>query len=71
MGPQALQLNGRDGRKKLKRIQKISSTGEDMSITEASTSRFVTAGGVKIHYNEAGSGPALVLIHGGGPGASG
>ena len=42
-----------------------------MSITEESTSRFVTAGGVKIHYNEAGSGPVLVLIHGGGPGASG
>jgi pimeloyl-ACP methyl ester carboxylesterase len=42
-----------------------------MSITEAGTSRFVTVGGVKIHYNEAGSGPALVLIHGGGPGASG
>lgn len=42
-----------------------------MSITEESTSRFVTVGGVQIHYNEAGSGPALVLIHGGGPGASG
>ncbi len=42
-----------------------------MSITEEGTSRFVTVKGVRIHYNEAGTGPVLVLIHGGGPGASG
>lgn len=42
-----------------------------MSITEDSASRFATVDGVKIHYSEAGDGPALVLIHGGGPGASG
>jgi pimeloyl-ACP methyl ester carboxylesterase len=40
------------------------------TITEAATSRFVDAGKIRIHYNEAGSGEPLVLIHGGGPGAS-
>ncbi|MBV9121597.1 MAG: alpha/beta fold hydrolase [Chloroflexi bacterium] len=39
--------------------------------TEESTSKFVQAGEVKIHYHEAGSGPVVVLIHGGGPGATG
>ena len=29
-----------------------------------------TIGGVKIHYNEAGSGHALICFHGGGPGAN-
>ncbi|WP_353190775.1 2-hydroxy-6-oxo-6-phenylhexa-2,4-dienoate hydrolase [Pandoraea pnomenusa] len=45
-------------------------------LTEAATSRFATieAPGLaqfKIHYNDAGSGPAVVMLHGGGPGASG
>ncbi len=40
-------------------------------ITEQSTSRFVTVDGVKMHYNEAGEGPVLVLLHGSGPGAYG
>src|SRR6476661_2545400 len=41
-------------------------------LTEESTSRFFTnREGVKVHYNEAGSGPTLVMIHGGGPGATG
>lgn len=34
-------------------------------------SRFVDTGGTRIHYREAGDGPPLILIHGGGPGASG
>jgi len=42
-----------------------------MAHTEASTSKFVQAGKVRVHYNEAGSGDPLVLIHGGGPGATG
>lgn len=42
-----------------------------MAITEADTSKFVQAGKVRVHYNEAGSGDPLVLIHGGGPGATG
>lgn len=34
-------------------------------------SRFVAFDGLNIHYHEAGAGPALIFIHGGGPGASG
>lgn len=33
-------------------------------------SKFVTVEGVKIHYQEAGSGDPLICIHGAGPGAS-
>lgn len=40
-------------------------------LTEAGTSRFVQAGGVKLHYNEAGTGPVVIMLHGGGLGASG
>lgn len=41
------------------------------AITEAKTSRFVDVGTLRVHMNEAGSGDPLVLIHGGGPGATG
>jgi pimeloyl-ACP methyl ester carboxylesterase len=41
------------------------------ALTEAGTSKFVDVDGFKIHYHEAGAGEPLVLIHGGGPGASG
>ena len=34
-------------------------------------STFIQAGGVRLHYNEVGAGPAVVCLHGGGPGASG
>jgi len=40
-------------------------------LTEAGTSRYVEAGGMKLHYNEAGSGEAVIMLHGGGPGAGG
>lgn len=45
-------------------------------LTEESTSKFATinAEGLsnfKIHYNDAGQGEAVVMLHGGGPGASG
>ncbi|MGQ0620606.1 MAG: alpha/beta fold hydrolase [Panacagrimonas sp.] len=40
-------------------------------LTEASTSRHVEAGGHRLHFNEAGEGPVVVMLHGGGPGASG
>lgn len=39
--------------------------------TEASTSRFVEAGGHRLHYHDAGEGPVVVMLHGGGPGAGG
>jgi 4,5:9,10-diseco-3-hydroxy-5,9,17-trioxoandrosta-1(10),2-diene-4-oate hydrolase len=41
----------------------------------AETSRFADAAGMRLHYHEAGAAgpdaPAVVLLHGGGPGASG
>jgi len=40
-------------------------------LTEEGTSRYVEAGGLKLHYNEAGSGEAVIMLHGGGPGAGG
>lgn len=40
-------------------------------LTYESTSRFADAGGVRVHYHEAGDGPPLLLIHGGAPGAFG
>ncbi|MBV8083371.1 MAG: alpha/beta hydrolase, partial [Chloroflexi bacterium] len=42
-----------------------------MAHTEDGTSKFIQAGEVKIHYHDAGRGPACVLLHGGGPGATG
>lgn len=35
----------------------------------AAQSRFVDVGGIRTHYLEAGSGPPVVLVHGGGSGA--
>ena len=42
-----------------------------MELTEEETSRYVQAGPLRVHYNEAGKGEPLICIHGGGPGASG
>lgn len=39
-------------------------------ITEEATSRFAQLGDLKIHYNEVGEGYPVVMLHGGGPGAS-
>jgi 2,6-dioxo-6-phenylhexa-3-enoate hydrolase len=41
------------------------------SLTEQSTSKYAQVGDFRLHYNEAGTGPAVVMLHGGGPGASG
>ncbi len=46
------------------------------ALTEESTSKFATINedglsNFKIHYNDAGQGEAVVMLHGGGPGASG
>ncbi|UCE30033.1 MAG: alpha/beta fold hydrolase [Burkholderiales bacterium] len=46
-------------------------TSSTATATEAGTSRFVDVDGYRIHYHEAGSGAPVVLIHGGGPGATG
>ena len=40
-------------------------------LTYESTSRFVQAGELRVHYHEAGQGPVLLCIHGGAPGAFG
>ncbi len=42
-----------------------------VNLTEESTSRYAQAGDVRMHYNEAGTGEAVIMVHGGGPGASG
>jgi 2,6-dioxo-6-phenylhexa-3-enoate hydrolase len=47
-----------------------------MTLTDAGTSRFVTINepglsNFTLHFNDAGSGPAIAMLHGGGPGASG
>ena len=42
-----------------------------MGFTEETTSKYADAGDLRFHYNEAGTGTPLLLIHGGGPGASG
>ncbi|WP_022974991.1 alpha/beta fold hydrolase [Nevskia ramosa] len=43
------------------------------ALTEVGTSRHADVDGLRLHYNEAGpsTGPAVILLHGGGPGAGG
>lgn len=41
------------------------------AITEASTSRYVQTAKWRLHYNEAGSGHPIIMLHGMGPGATG
>ena len=48
-----------------------STAPKDSTLTALSTSKFVQAGDVRIHYHEAGDGPVLLCIHGGAPGAFG
>ncbi|GEM_PF-4323905 len=40
------------------------------SYSKEDTDRTVEVNGLTIHYNDAGSGPALICTHGGGPGAN-
>ncbi len=45
--------------------------GENLTdVTEASTSRHIEVEGIKLHYNDVGSGDVVLCLHGGGPGAS-
>ena len=37
-------------------------------ITEENTSRWIEAGGMKVHYHEVGEGPPLIMLHSVGPG---
>jgi len=39
-------------------------------LSKEDTDRFLEVDGVRLHYNEAGDGPALICTHGGGPGAN-
>ena len=48
-----------------------SATGSHRMTTSTLTERTVTVDGKQIFFAEAGSGPAVVMLHGGGPGASG
>jgi 2-hydroxy-6-oxonona-2,4-dienedioate hydrolase len=43
---------------------------QTQTFDERSTSRFVQAGDVHMHYNEVGSGDPVIMLHGTGPGAS-
>ena len=40
-------------------------------LTERSTSRYIQLEDMRLHYNEAGQGETVIMLHGGGPGASG
>ena len=42
-----------------------------MSLTFEGTSCFVQAGVNRLHYHDMGEGPIILMVHGGGPGASG
>lgn len=42
-----------------------------IDIGRQATSKFAQAGPYRVHYHEAGSGPVTIMLHGGGPGASG
>ena len=39
-------------------------------ISEETTSKYAQAGGVRLHYNEVGTGYPVICLHGAGPGAS-
>lgn len=48
----------------------MTATHHEPKHTYEATDRYQDVNGVKIHYNEAGSGPAMICFHGGGPGAN-
>src|SRR5687767_4374349 len=50
--------------------QEMTAVHHAPKISYEESERYQDVYGVKIHYNEAGSGPALICFHGGGPGAN-
>jgi len=44
---------------------------EEKLLTEENTSNYANLSQIKLHYNLAGDGEAVIMLHGGGPGASG
>ncbi|MBM3939721.1 MAG: alpha/beta fold hydrolase [SAR202 cluster bacterium] len=44
---------------------------EIQKVTDENSGKHVTVEGLKIHYNDIGTGDPIICIHGGGPGASG
>jgi pimeloyl-ACP methyl ester carboxylesterase len=44
---------------------------EISQVTDENSSKYVTVNGLRIHYNDIGTGDPIICIHGGGPGASG
>jgi len=44
---------------------------DSLTVTEENTSRFRQTKKWRLHYNEAGTGPPLIMLHGSGPGATG
>lgn len=45
-------------------------TRELVDLTAEGTGKVVQAGPYRVHYHEAGSGPAVIMLHGAGPGAT-
>jgi 4,5:9,10-diseco-3-hydroxy-5,9,17-trioxoandrosta-1(10),2-diene-4-oate hydrolase len=67
-----VQQNVRVFKKRLQPATRLPQTGEPMSQVPAPTSaRTVTVGHRQIHLHESGAGAPVLMLHGGGPGASG
>ena len=48
--------------------ERMATLQEVQQATEESTSKYVQAGGISLHYNEIGTGDPILCLHGGGPG---
>lgn len=48
-----------------------STTTQPLNTSEEATARTAMTGPYRTHYHDAGEGPAVIMLHGGGPGASG
>lgn len=59
-----------DGRGQRGRSQRSGKADTLTVSTDVSTGKFVQAGPYRIHYHEGGEGPAVIMLHGAGPGAN-